>query len=173
MKRCLPLVLILVCVAGYAQQPAALESNYDRFKGVTTINSPYEYIRFDTNNRNIRSVQMKLIASFKGSALRDQVQKFTVGFYFMSHEWQFRPRNESSLIILCDDKKVLDGSASLIDSSVQAGYAIEIYAAEVDRELLQQMSRAKAVALQIGTVELALTPANQSTLAEILKRTQP
>lgn len=161
------LVLLLLCSPQSPEPNVSKE--YDRFKNTTTLSTPYEFIRFDAAaNREIRSVQMRWITSYRGQVLKESPRLVTVGFSFISYEWQFIRSTQPSFIILVDGKKILDGNVSHIASDPKTGYVSEIYAAQIDLSLAKQIAEAKVAEIQIGTVELSVTPNAQSSLRELL-----
>lgn len=156
----------------FPQDAPRTSSQYDRFKDVTTIASEYEHVRF-SNARDVRFVQFRCVVTHKGQTLKVPPVKMTFGFMVTSYEWQFKHSQRPSLIILVNGKNILDGNAETLDSRASAGYVVEVQAVELERDIVKQMANAKTVEIQIGTLELSLTSANQQTLRDLIAKSQP
>lgn len=164
--------LLLACFVFATAQDSKLVSEYDRFKDLTTVASQYEHIRF-SNAPSVRFVQLRAVFNHKGKTLRTPPAKVTFGFMVTSYEWQFKHTERPSFIVLVDDKKIFDGNAETIDFTVGSGYVMETEAIELEREIVKQMASAKTVEIQLGTLEMSLTSANQQSLREIIAKSQP
>lgn len=162
-------LLVLLCVL---PQDSKLTTEYDRFKDLTTVANQYEYVRF-SKAPNVKFVQFRCTFNYKGRELRTPPDKLGLGFAVFSYEWQFETNTQPSLIILVDDRKIYDGDGERISFGADPGYVYEIVGIKIDRLIVKQMAEAKTVEIQIGTLEVSLTSANQQSLRDIIAKSQP
>jgi hypothetical protein len=150
-----------------------IETEYDRFKDVTTVVLKPEHVRVTSKNREVSFVTISAVFSFPGKEHARPVESLQLAVSVYSYNWMFLNNRNPRLIALVGEKKALDVIAPRVDGKTVADIVVEVMIATLTRAELQKLINGNAVSVQVGEVEFDLTTSNLADLRDFVFKLSP
>lgn len=150
-----------------------IETEYDRFKDVTTVVLKPQHVRVTSKNREVSFVTISAVFSFPEKEQARPVESLKLAVSVYSYDWVFLNNRSPRLIALVDNKKAFDVIAPRVDGKTVADIVAEVMIATLTRAELQKLINGKAVSVQVGEVEFDLTASNLADLRDFAFRLSP
>jgi hypothetical protein len=167
MKKVAQILVVVAFALGfsYARKSDVVTVKFDKFKQKTTLmterTATGKASLSDGHDLAFLVHRIEMVVGFSCDGEVSTCSPKGVELLFVAHTSNWVWNGSSKVTTLLIDNKPVDvGKADWDGTVVEADNLVEYLDTNIDRELLEKLSQAKTVEVQIGEIQFALTDAN-------------